>query len=176
MSIRPYFCSVPATSASTSALREMLHGMTEASPPCWRMSSATASQASALRLEITTLAPSRAIAPAQAQPMPRLEPVTIATLPSRPNGDRDEVVSVCSSRVMAFLIGVREIFAQLLLGDGLAVNLVRTVGETQYPGARISISQMEVLADAGAAAHLDGPVDDLLRHVRGDYLDHGDFS
>src|ERR1700719_3840072 len=150
--------------------------MTNASPPCWRMSRATASQASALRLEITTLAPSRAIASAQDRPMPRLEPVTIATLPSRPKGDFDAAASVRPSSVMALPIGVREIFAQLLLGDGLAVDLVRAVGETQDSGACIRISQVEVLADAGAAADLDGAVDDLLRHVRSDHLDHGDFG
>jgi hypothetical protein len=40
-----------------------------------------------LRLEITTLAPRRAIASALARPMPRLEPVMMATLPSRAKGD-----------------------------------------------------------------------------------------
>src|SRR5262249_56355012 len=126
------------TSASTSALRDTLHAMTEASPPCWRMSRATASQASALRLDITTLAPRRAIASALARPMPRLEPVTIATLPSRANGDA--VAWARSSSVMALPIGLRKIFAQLLLGHRLAVDLVRTVGKTQPPGARIGIS------------------------------------
>src|SRR5215467_4468284 len=168
--------SVWATSVSTSGLRETLHGMTEASPPCWRMSRATASQASALRLEITTLAPSCAKASALARPMPRLEPVTIATLPSRRNGDLGAATSTRPSRVMALPIGVRKIFAQLLLGDGLAMDLIRTVGETQHPGARICISQMEILTDAGTATHLDGAVDNLLRHVRGNDLDHGDFS
>src|SRR5207247_1135777 len=142
---------------STSALRETLHAMTEASPPCWRISRATTSQASALRLDITTLAPSRAIASALARPMPRLEPVTIATLPSRPNGDA--AVWALPSSVMALPIGLREIFAQLLLGDGLAMDLVGAVGKTQHPGARVGISQMKILADAGAAADLDGPID-----------------
>src|SRR5215471_15112846 len=150
--------------------------MTKASPPCWRMSRATASQAPVLRLEITTLAPSCAKASALARPMPRLEPVTIATLPSRRNGDLGAATSTRPSRVMALPIGVRKIFAQLLLGDGLAMDLIRTVGETQHPGARICISQMEILTDAGTATHLDGAVDNLLRHVRGNDLDHGDFS
>src|SRR6266849_7646749 len=103
--------------------------MTDASPPCRRMSRATTSQASALRLDITTLAPSRAIASALARPMPRIEPVTIATLPSRPKGEPNTAVSTRSSRVMALPIGVGEILAQLLLGDGLAMDLVRAVGE-----------------------------------------------
>src|SRR5712691_1946909 len=148
--------------------------MTETSPPCWRMSRATTSQASALRLDITTLAPSRAIASALARPMPRLEPVTIATLPSRPNGDA--VASARLSSVMALPIGLREIFAQLLLGDRLTVDLVGTVGKTQHSGACIGISQMKILADAAAAADLDGAIDDPLSHVGSHHFDHGNLG
>src|SRR5262245_15323417 len=72
-----------------SSLREMLHGMTVASPPLFLMPAATSSQASALRLEITTLAPRPAQHSAIARPMPRLEPVMIATLLSSRNGDTD---------------------------------------------------------------------------------------
>src|SRR3954469_8734000 len=64
----------------------MLQGMTCASPPAFRMPSAAASQASALRLEITTFAPSFASSSAEERPMPRLEPVMTATLPVRSNG------------------------------------------------------------------------------------------
>src|SRR5271169_1951792 len=64
----------------------MLQAMTWASPPSFLMWSATSSQASALRLEITTLAPSLASSSAEARPMPRLEPVMTATLPVRSNG------------------------------------------------------------------------------------------
>src|SRR3954453_12181336 len=64
----------------------MLQGMTWASPPALRMPSAAASQASALRLEITTLAPSFASSSAEERPMPRLGPVMTATLPVRSNG------------------------------------------------------------------------------------------
>src|SRR6267154_1604181 len=64
----------------------MLQGMTWASPPAFLMPSATATQASALRLEITTLAPSLAISSAEERPMPRLEPVMTATFPVRSNG------------------------------------------------------------------------------------------
>jgi hypothetical protein len=46
------------------------------------MASATGSQASAVRLEITTFAPSRAMISAVARPMPRLDPVMTAILPS----------------------------------------------------------------------------------------------
>src|ERR1700730_15870433 len=98
----------------------MLQAMTDASPPSSRMSWATASHASALRLETTTLAPSRAIASALARPMPRLDPVTIATLPSRLNGDGAAAVAARGSLAMGLPIGVGEIFAQLLLGDGFA--------------------------------------------------------
>src|SRR5260221_10297030 len=64
----------------------MLQAMTWASPPDLRIDAATSSQASALRLEITTLAPSFASSSAEERPMPRLEPVTTATLPVRSNG------------------------------------------------------------------------------------------
>ena len=57
-----------------------------ASPPAFLMAAATASQASALRLEITTLAPSDAMISAAERPMPRLEPVMTATWPVRSNG------------------------------------------------------------------------------------------
>src|SRR5262247_1717849 len=60
--------------------------MAAAVPPLAAISCATASQASALRLEITTLAPSPAMLSAMARPMPRLDPVITATLSSRRNG------------------------------------------------------------------------------------------
>src|ERR1041385_5394432 len=87
MSMPPYCLTVPSISASTSFLREMLQGMTVASSPLALMPAATASQASALRLDTTTLAPSAAQCSAIERPMPRLEPVTMATLLSSPNGD-----------------------------------------------------------------------------------------
>src|SRR6478672_5744298 len=64
----------------------MLQGMTWASPPALRIPSATSWQASILREEITTLAPSLARSSAEERPMPRLEPVMTATLPVRSNG------------------------------------------------------------------------------------------
>ena len=60
--------------------------MTSASPPALRIAAATSSQASALRLETTTLAPSDAMISAAERPMPRLEPVMTATWPERSNG------------------------------------------------------------------------------------------
>src|SRR3954454_23246694 len=64
----------------------MLQAITWTSPPVLRIPAATSSQASALRLEITTLAPSLANSSAEERPMPRLEPVITATLPVRSNG------------------------------------------------------------------------------------------
>src|SRR3954453_23239056 len=64
----------------------ILQGMTEGSPPAALMPSATSWQASALREETTTLAPSFARSSAEERPMPRVEPVTTATLPVRSNG------------------------------------------------------------------------------------------
>src|SRR4051794_25371157 len=51
------------------------------------MSFATASHASGLRLEMTTVAPCSAMRVAMASPIPLVEPVTIATLPVRSNSD-----------------------------------------------------------------------------------------
>src|SRR6266567_4124450 len=69
MSILPKAFSVPETSASTSERREMLQGMTIASPPRLRIPAATSSQGSSLRLETTTLAPSEAIVDALERPI-----------------------------------------------------------------------------------------------------------
>ncbi len=64
---------------------------------------------------------------------------------------------------------------QLFLGDGVAVHLVRAVGEAQGAGGGVGLGEAEVVAHTGAAVHLHGPVDHLQRHGgRGD-LDHGDF-
>src|SRR6516162_1198266 len=86
MSILPKCFVAPAISALTSSDLEMLQGMTCASPPVLLMPSATSLHASALREEITTLAPSCASNSAEARPMPRLEPVTTATWPVRSKG------------------------------------------------------------------------------------------
>src|SRR5215208_5351319 len=56
-----------------------------ASPPLARMPAATSSHGPWLRAEIATLAPASANASAIARPMPRDDPVTIATLPERSN-------------------------------------------------------------------------------------------
>ena len=64
----------------------MLAGIAIASPPEERMAFATCSQTSALRLEITTFAPAFARCSAIERPMPRVDPVTMATLPLRSNG------------------------------------------------------------------------------------------
>src|SRR5258708_33054406 len=64
----------------------MVRGVTWAAPRAWGMPAATASQASALRVETTTLAGSFASNSAEERPMPRLEPVMTATLPVRSNG------------------------------------------------------------------------------------------
>jgi hypothetical protein len=54
-----------------------------ASPPLARIAAATSSQGAALRAEITTRPPASANASAIARPIPRLEPVMIATFPDK---------------------------------------------------------------------------------------------
>src|ERR1700730_14948199 len=85
----------------------MLQGMTWASPPALRMPAATSSQASALRLEMTTLAPSFASNSAEARPMPRLEPVMTATRPVRSNGG----VFIVSSAHSFLLLAIKSLCA-----------------------------------------------------------------
>ena len=87
MSMPPHSAVVWSTSFCSSSLRAIWQGITAASPPLARMPAATASHTSALRLEITTLAPCSAMRSAMARPIPLLEPVTTATLPVRSNSD-----------------------------------------------------------------------------------------
>src|SRR5688572_3298124 len=63
----------------------MLAATAAASPPLALMPFTTSSQAGSLRLETTTLAPCAAICSQIERPMPRLPPVTTATLPERSN-------------------------------------------------------------------------------------------
>src|SRR3954464_3529143 len=63
----------------------MLAATAAASPPFALIPLTTSSQAGSLRLETTTLAPCAAICSQIARPMPRLPPVTTATLPVRSN-------------------------------------------------------------------------------------------
>src|SRR6516162_9390659 len=63
----------------------MLAATAVASPPLALMAFTTSSQAGSLRLETTTLAPCAAICSQIERPMPRLPPVTTATLPERSN-------------------------------------------------------------------------------------------
>src|SRR6185369_15762801 len=63
----------------------MLAATAVASPPLALMPFTTSSQAGSLRLETTTLAPCAAICSQIERPMPRLPPVTTATLPVRSN-------------------------------------------------------------------------------------------
>ena len=63
----------------------MLQGCAIASPPLSLIPAATPSQASALRLEMTTFEPKAARASAIALPMPFVDPVMTLTLPVRSN-------------------------------------------------------------------------------------------
>src|SRR3954469_1734090 len=106
----------------------MLQGMTRASPPSLRMPSATASQASALRLEITTLAPSLASSSAEERPMPRLEPVMTATLPVRSNG-----VSFIGGCSLIFLVSSLDQPAALGYAAQMIVGVAKTVLDHGQP-------------------------------------------
>src|SRR5438874_2706934 len=85
MSTPPQASRVLATRFSSCALSEIRAVTAIASPPVARIAAATSSHGSWLRAEMTTRAPASAKASAIARPMPREEPVTIATLPERSN-------------------------------------------------------------------------------------------
>src|SRR5690242_13017792 len=87
--MRPHCLWVASTRFFNSSLREMLAGTEIARPAPYLalIASATCWQGSALRDEITTLAPCSARRSAIALPMPREDPVMTATLPSRENKD-----------------------------------------------------------------------------------------
>src|SRR4051794_11601207 len=84
--MRRHSCIVVSTRCCSSSLEDTLHGTAIVVRPRRLRSSAAAMQASALRLEITPLAPASAMAIAMALPMPRVEPVISAPLPERSNG------------------------------------------------------------------------------------------
>ena len=85
LSMRPHFFITVSTRLCAAALSPTLHGTASASCPRAVNSAATASHASALRLEITTFAPRLAISSAMDLPMPLVEPVISATFPLRLN-------------------------------------------------------------------------------------------
>ena len=85
VSIRPHVASVRSTSPCSAALSEMFAACAIAVPPLAVMASATTAHASALRLEITTLAPDSAMRSAMARPIPREDPVISATFPCSEN-------------------------------------------------------------------------------------------
>src|SRR2546430_2650178 len=71
--------------------------------------------------------------------------------------------------------GLAFVPAKLELSDLVAMHLVRPVREAQRAGVRPGVRKPEVVADASPAVRLDGPVEDLERHVRSGHLDHRDL-
>src|SRR3989344_8057109 len=153
MSRRPKSFSMAANVASICPISPMWQASTEALPPASRMDAATASQGSALRLEMMTCAPCAASRRAMASPMPRLEPVTRATLPVRSNGFfRFSAllmvlkVERCTGRA-----------SQLRLGDDAQATLLQVAHERPEGGegrvARVAFLEalVDLLRDAGQA-------------------------
>jgi hypothetical protein len=85
MSIFPHRFMVASTSCCNCSFCAMLQGREIASKPLPVNSLVTSSQAAALRLEITTLAPAFAISSAMHLPIPLVEPVISATFPVSSN-------------------------------------------------------------------------------------------
>src|SRR5690606_40528670 len=84
-------------------------------------SSASCSQASALRLDTTTLAPQRASSSTMERPMPLVEPVTRATLPVRSN----------NGLLMVCLLLLIPVLTHFQLGDGVQMHFIGTISQTQ---------------------------------------------
>lgn len=83
----PYRSSAAPTMATTSSSWARSVRTNTASPPAARISSSTAAPSSSLRPVTTTRAPSRAKRTAVARPIPRVDPVTIATFPASRSPD-----------------------------------------------------------------------------------------
>src|SRR2546427_1453862 len=83
MSTRPSCASVWSTSPRSSSIRRTLVGTAIARRPVANTAAVASASASGLRAAIATSAPCSASAIAIERPMPRLPPVTIATLPAR---------------------------------------------------------------------------------------------
>src|SRR5260370_9336646 len=154
----------------------MLQGMTWASPPALRIPAATSSQASALRLEITTFAPSFASSSAEERPMPRLEPVMTATFPVRSNGVFFMVASCSPTQRSSlrgakrrsnppFVCGAMDCFASLAMTVGLnqpaavrdAPSMIVGVAKTvlDHGQALKIVTERGLLCHADAAMQLD---------------------
>jgi len=65
---------------------------------------------------------------------------------------------------------------QLQLGDGIAMHLIGAISQTQCAVMRPQLREREIIRDTTGTVCLYRPVDDLLRDIRCQYLDHGDFS
>src|ERR1700691_5315083 len=153
-----------------------------ARPPASAISFTVPAQPASSRSRTPTATPSAASLSAVAAPMPRAEPVTIATVcvteclllcpvlcPER---------AVVRAAVSLFRTGrgARCRLPQLAAGQRPLVYLVGAVGEPQRTRARPQVGQRELLAHPSPAVSLDRLVDDPLGHGGGDDLDRLDLG
>ncbi len=75
--------------------------------------------------------------------------------PARPRS----ATVVCSAVIVP--VFARGVLAQFGLGDGTQVHLIWSVEDSHRAVPAIHCRQRRVVADAGAAVYLDGPVDDI---------------
>src|ERR1044071_6356680 len=132
MSMRPWAWSISAQMFLICSSSPMWHARTSALPPAARISWATRSQSSGLRLDTITSAPWAASAFAIDSPMPREAPVTSAILPDRSNIFSDAVMSwaFCGSAFRPTSSSVGDGFRRRLL----EVREVVEVGEADASG------------------------------------------
>src|ERR1700691_2271472 len=153
-----------------------------ARPPASAISFTVPAQPASSRSRTPTAIPSAASLSAVAAPMPRAEPVTIATVcvteclllcpvlcPER---------AVVRAAVSLFRTGrgARCRLPQLAAGQRPLVYLVGAVGEPQRTRARPQVGQRELLAHPSPAVSLDRLVDDPLGHGGGHDLDRLDLG
>src|SRR6266436_7601137 len=152
----------------------MLQGMTWASPPALRMPAATSSQASALRLEITTLAPSLASSSAEERPMPRLEPVMTATVPVRSNGVFFILLSP-SVLILFVMAGLVPAIHALPLRPTFPCGQPSLAAKTWMPGTKAGHDDHFVVSSLGLhqPARLGDAAEVVLGVAEG-VLDHGE--
>src|SRR3954447_26787325 len=131
------------------------------------ISPAVCSATSLSRSLMSTFAPCSLSSSAVARPMPRAEPVTIATLSSR--------TPMCQISLNSAAEEGRGTLEPDDLAEDLAHDLVGAAADR--PEARVARGALEVVLGhvAGAAVHLQAVVDQVERRPLGDQLGHCDL-
>src|SRR5262245_5566389 len=165
MSRRPSWRTVSSTRRRSSSVWRTLVGTAIARRPVFANSARASSRASGLRAAIATSAPCSARPSAMERPMPRLPPVTMATLPAR-----EKSATGMSPTKLAALHPGFEILGEARVGVGDPPELRPDVGDEHLLEARADALAEQADRAQGRdheAAHGAAPAAALL-----DRLDH----